>query len=67
MDSGNGIPMDIQEKMFQPFYTTKEIGKGTGLGLSISRGIIRNHKGEFFIDNSSANTCFIITLPTIKK
>lgn len=67
MDSGRGIPLDVQDKIFQPFYTTKEIGKGTGLGLSISKGIIKNHKGEFFIDNASANTCFVIVMPLIKK
>ena len=40
IDAGEGIPLEIQDKMMQPFFTTKEIGKGTGLGLSISQGII---------------------------
>lgn len=62
-DSGNGIPAHIQEKIFQPFYTTKAIGKGTGLGLSISNSIIKVHSGKFAIDNTSINTCFIISLP----
>jgi C4-dicarboxylate-specific signal transduction histidine kinase len=39
-DTGCGIPKDIQEKIFDPFYTTKGVGKGTGLGLSVSRGIV---------------------------
>ncbi len=42
-DGGLGIPDSIQQKMMQPFFTTKEIGKGTGLGLSISRGIAEKH------------------------
>jgi signal transduction histidine kinase len=63
IDSGTGIPKEIQEKIFRPFYTTKEVGKGTGLGLSISKTIISNHKGDFFIEKHSLNTCFIITLP----
>ncbi len=62
-DSGNGIPDDIQEKMFQPFFTTKDIGKGTGLGLSLSYSIIKKHKGRFYVDNSVSNTCFVIELP----
>lgn len=62
-DSGNGIPLDIQEKIMQPFFTTKEIGKGTGLGLSISTGIIEGHGGNIEIDNLSMNTCFVLTIP----
>lgn len=62
-DSGHGIPLDIQEKIMQPFFTTKEVGKGTGLGLSISKGIVKNHEGVIEIDNSCANTRFIITFP----
>lgn len=62
-DSGHGIAKDVQEKMMQPFFTTKEIGKGTGLGLSISKGIIDAHGGKIEIDNSSPNTKFIISLP----
>jgi C4-dicarboxylate-specific signal transduction histidine kinase len=43
MDNGVGIPENIANKIFQPFFTTKEIGVGTGLGLSISSGIIKDH------------------------
>jgi signal transduction histidine kinase len=63
IDSGNGIPKDLREKIFQPFFTTKEIGKGTGLGLSLVYGIIKNHNGEIFYDNQFENTCFTIKLP----
>ncbi len=63
LDSGTGIPLHLQKKMMQPFFTTKELGKGTGLGLSITSHMIKEHQGEFFIDNESANTCFVVTLP----
>lgn len=62
-DSGNGIPQDIQEKIFQPFFTTKSVGVGTGLGLSVIVKIAQFHKGEFYIDNDCPNTRFIISIP----
>lgn len=67
IDSGHGISEKIQEKIFQPFFTTKEVGKGTGLGLSISNSIILNHEGEFFIDNNYPNTCFVVMLPLVQN
>jgi signal transduction histidine kinase len=63
IDSGNGIPLSIRDKIFQPFFTSKEIGSGTGLGLSLVYGIIKNHKGEIYYDNQNKNTCFTIKLP----
>ncbi len=65
-DSGKGIPIEIQEKLFHPFFTTKPIGKGTGIGLSISMKIIELHAGSINIDNSCANTCFVISIPKIR-
>lgn len=65
-DCGNGIPLALQEKLFQAFYTSKEVGKGTGLGLSISKGIIENHGGRLYIDNDNKNTRFVILLPRIQ-
>lgn len=62
IDSGKGIPPGVQEKVMQPFFTTKEVGKGTGLGLSISHGIIQSHGGELYIDNTSDQTCFVLRL-----
>ena len=62
-DSGHGIPLDVQSKIFQPFFTTKEIGKGTGMGLSISTGIIQSHNGKLILDNHCLNTRFVIQLP----
>lgn len=65
-DSGPGIPEDIQNKIMQPFFTTKDIGKGTGLGLSISKGIIESHGGKFDLDTSKPNTSFYFQLPKTK-
>lgn len=66
IDSGTGISQPIAEKLFQPFFTTKEVGKGTGLGLSIARGIVADHKGQLFIDASQKNTCFVLELPKLQ-
>ncbi len=65
VDSGAGIPAEIKEKVFQPFFTTKPVGKGTGLGLSISKGIIDSHKGSLTIDNFKGHTRIKITLPKL--
>ena len=45
-DNGEGIPGEKQDEIFEPFYTTKDVGEGTGLGLSISRSIVENHGGD---------------------
>lgn len=60
-DSGDGIPRDIQLKMFEPFYTTKETNKGTGLGLSVAKGIVDDHNATIEIDDSSPNTLIRVT------
>ena len=64
-DNGNGIPAEVQEKLFNPFFTTKPTGKGTGLGLSISYDIlVHEHKGDIKFDTKDGEfTEFIITLP----
>ena len=62
-DSGEGIPIENQTRIFEPMFTSKGIGKGTGLGLSISSEIAKCHKGSLKIDNESDNTCFVLTLP----
>ena len=65
-DNGSGIPEDIQSKIFQPFFTTKEVGKGTGLGLSIVYQIIEMHHGKIeVISTINEGTEFIITLPIV--
>lgn len=67
IDSGEGIPDHLKAKIMQPFFTTKEVGKGTGLGLSISKGIIETHNGEFYLDENSAHTNFVVKLPLILR
>jgi signal transduction histidine kinase/predicted CoA-binding protein len=62
-DNGPGIPEDIQEKIFSPFFTTKAVGKGTGLGLNISYKIIEKHSGEIKIYSKPGKTRFQINLP----
>jgi two-component system NtrC family sensor kinase len=64
-DNGNGIPQDVREKIFNPFFTTKPAGEGTGLGLSMSHDIVvKQHGGRIDVDTiPGAFTEFIITLP----
>ncbi len=63
-DLGHGIPEEIQSRIFDPFYTTKDTGEGTGLGLSISLGIIQAHGGTLQVSSAPQNgTTFTIQLP----
>jgi signal transduction histidine kinase len=64
-DNGMGIPPDVKEKMFNPFFTTKPTGEGTGLGLSISHDIIvKQHAGSIDVDTQPGEfTEIIVTLP----
>jgi len=64
-DNGTGIPLEIKEKMFNPFFTTKPAGEGTGLGLSMSHDIVvKQHGGKIDVDTQPGSfTEFIITLP----
>ena len=63
-DNGPGIPTDIREKIFQPFFTTKPTGEGTGLGLSMSYDIIVNgHGGTLTCENNGGGAEFVIMLP----
>jgi signal transduction histidine kinase len=64
-DNGTGIPLEVKEKMFNPFFTTKPAGEGTGLGLSMSHDIVvKQHGGTIDVETEpGAFTEFIITLP----
>jgi two-component system NtrC family sensor kinase len=63
-DNGNGIPEQIREKIFQPFFTTKPTGQGTGLGLSLSYDIVKAHGGELKVETKeNQGSEFVIHLP----
>ena len=64
-DNGPGIPEEIRDKIFQPFFTTKPTGEGTGLGLSLSYDIIKAHGGDLRVESEvGESTTFIVSLPT---
>ena len=67
IDSGFGVDTAIQEKIMQPFFTTKPVGQGTGLGLSISKSMIEANQGELYLDTKNNNTCFVIQIPKIQS
>lgn len=62
-DNGPGIPKEIQDKIFQAFFTTKPKGEGSGLGLSIVQKIIERHHGQITFESQPGKTVFIIKLP----
>jgi len=63
-DSGDGIPEDKLEMIYEPFYTTKEAGKGTGLGLSIVRQLVWRNKGDIKVRSKvGEGTTFVLTFP----
>jgi PAS domain S-box-containing protein len=64
-DTGGGIAQNALSRIFEPFYTTKEMGKGTGLGLSVGYGIIRDMKGTITAENINDGARFTITLPLV--
>ena len=67
IDTGSGMPVEVMERMLEPFYTTKGIGKGTGLGLAAVHGIISAHRGAMMIESMPGEgTRFNIYLPTIE-
>jgi len=65
-DTGVGIDEKARQQIFDPFYTTKEIGEGTGLGLAVVYGIIKKHKGTITVrNNKEKGSTFIISLPAV--
>lgn len=64
-DNGPGVPPDMLQWLFQPFFTTKDIGKGTGLGLHLSRDVVtRRHGGSITVASIPGDTRFTVRLPT---
>ncbi|WP_262694759.1 ATP-binding protein [Kordiimonas aquimaris] len=62
-DNGPGIPADIRDRIFEPFFSTKKVGEGTGMGLSLVRNIIQAQGGEITLVPDDAGAHFLITLP----
>jgi signal transduction histidine kinase len=64
IDSGTGIPAEIQSRIFEPFFTTKPVGEGSGLGLDNVRRIVENrHRGSITLESTPGRTCFLVCLP----
>jgi signal transduction histidine kinase len=67
-DTGDGIPDNILANIFNPFYTTKDVGEGTGLGLTMVYNLVDNWGGKITIQNQEAGgTKFIFTIPISDK
>ncbi|WP_082292259.1 sensor histidine kinase [Leptospira noguchii] len=62
-DNGPGIPVKIQDRVWDPFFTTKDQGEGTGLGLGIVKGIVEKHKGKITLNSNPGKTVFRVELP----
>ncbi len=65
-DTGSGVPPDVLERIFDPFYTTKEVGKGTGMGLSVTHSIVHNHGGHVLVKTEPGKgTTFRLLFPPV--
>jgi signal transduction histidine kinase len=66
-DNGPGMPAEVRERIFEPFYTTKPPGSGTGLGLHIAHNVVGRHSGRIEVRSRPGETCFEVVLPTRRQ
>lgn len=67
IDSGCGIPPEIQSRIFDPFFTTKKVGEGTGIGLDLVNRIIKHHDGDIKVNSKPGRTEFVIRIPAVNR
>ncbi len=66
-DNGTGMPAEVQERIFEPYFTTKQVGKGTGMGLAVVHGVIKDHGGSIAVSSDPGKgTVFEICLPVVE-
>ena len=66
-DNGYGISKEIADKIFDPFFSTKEVGQGTGIGLSLANSIVQEHQGTINFDTSEKGSTFTVKFPKLKQ
>jgi C4-dicarboxylate-specific signal transduction histidine kinase len=66
LDSGPGVPADLKEKVFHPFFTTKPAGEGLGLGLTTARRFVQGHGGQLSVQSVPGRTSFLMVFPDVK-
>jgi two-component system NtrC family sensor kinase len=62
-DTGAGVAPENEDRLFTPFFTTKEPGKGTGMGLAVSQSIVREHDGEITFSTNASGSRFVVAIP----
>ena len=66
-DTGEGMTKDIMEKIFDPYFTTKDVGEGSGLGLAVVQGIVKRYKGEIKVESEPGKgSSFYIYFPRVE-
>ena len=66
IDDGPGVPAALEDRIWEPFFTTKAVGQGTGLGLDIARRIVEEHGGEITLESKPGDTRFAVLLPVAR-
>jgi signal transduction histidine kinase len=64
-DDGPGVPAALAGRVFEPFFSTKDVGEGTGLGLSIAMGIAEAHGGTLTLTPTQKGACFRLAIPAV--